>query len=687
MTKKRKKASKKQDCYTESIDVTFGSFSLSTQRVPFMTAVLSFQQVSDYLNLVTDNPKYANQDWSIDELFQRDVDFNRVIEISSQYLDPALDRPKFFNSLTVVLSPDDEHYKAFECAPKPENVDYEHYTEFGPILIGYDDADDKSPLSGSFGVLRWNKLQVNAVAIDGQHRLSAIKHFLEHQQNKQAAKECYISVIFLLIDEKFGFVTRYNNDPLTLMRKIFIDLNKHAVPVSKARNILLDDTDPTSLFVRSLIGRQLQYTPTNDTWNGWKIGKNDEFYKCIPLELIDWHSEAKSKVDEGPYITSILGLEWIVTKLLKSKTQLKYIPSMFDPDDEDVLKKIRKKLSTWKKTWKEHFEDHVSKCEQNDYSFVLTSDELASLKKEFELTWGPAITRCLTCLHPYKELIDYRIRKDTLNPQFGQWYQAKSLCEVNEKRSQRAYNEYAEKLEEIEKELKVKKVPIGNFKTLTKEIKEKFKKDSIFYYLVGQRALFLSLIDLARRQKAVNWANRIGVDYSTFEYCPNDFYAFYLITAINKYYKRGSGELFDKGFTVNRSRSQGNSLYEYSKCFWAASLVKRDDPNNMDFSESGAKRGKEFITLLAHTYWFTKINNVKKTDLINDLINPSKIHDMPLGTDLLDSYRLVVGTDSTYYDSPMGFYSGLLSSQWDEVVAKAAAKERMLSILQCLGIE
>ena len=139
---------------TAKIHVTFGAFVVGEYQVPYMTSVLSFRQVQEYLNLVTEDNRYAEQDWKLEELFQRDVDPDRVVEISETYLNPSkLERPRFFNSLTVVLRP-----KQGEFVTPPKVDDYEHYLGLGSVAVTYEEAAPltKMPTPGSFGVLQWD---------------------------------------------------------------------------------------------------------------------------------------------------------------------------------------------------------------------------------------------------------------------------------------------------------------------------------------------------------------------------------------------------------------------------------------------------------------------------------------------------------------------------------------------------
>ncbi len=251
----KRKTNGADDSFTNPIDVTIGAFQSGKFRVPYFSAVISAQSAKDYLKLVIDDPKYAEQDWSVSELFQREISFDRVEEISKNYLNPQhSDRPPFFNSLTVVISPK-QNTSSQTFAPPDKHPNYKHHISSGPITISFDkkEQNKKYPAAPSFGILQWNKHEVSAFAIDGQHRLAAIKEALETYN--EGLENLSLSILFLIIDPAIGFLVSDKNkfDSTKYMRSIFIDLNKHSVPVSRARNILLDDLDPAALFVWSLV--------------------------------------------------------------------------------------------------------------------------------------------------------------------------------------------------------------------------------------------------------------------------------------------------------------------------------------------------------------------------------------------------------------------------------------------------
>src|SRR5205085_12695983 len=134
-----------------------------------------------------------------------------------------------------------------------------------------------------------------------------------------------VSVIFLVLDSAFGFRDPGGSqvDQLKAMRSLFTDLNKHAVPVTRARNLLLDDHDPSALFVRSLFSRHLKtdlkVKAKEEGLYGLPVGTEGELRDILPLSLVDWHGENRSKIDKGPYVASVLSLDWIVQKIIGNR--------------------------------------------------------------------------------------------------------------------------------------------------------------------------------------------------------------------------------------------------------------------------------------------------------------------------------------------------------------------------------
>lgn len=674
--------------FTDPIDVTCGSFQIGEYRVPFQTAIIRAQQAKDYLNLVTDDPKYAQQDWTVEELFQREISYGRVIEIAENYLNPAkARRSPFFNSLTVVLVPNDTT-DAQIFNPPLKHESYDNFSAIGPIGITYNlkDRNGNYPASGSFGVLQWNRDEVYAVAIDGQHRLASIKHLCRYNQN--AARNLSISIIFLIVDPQIGFLIPEQNffNPTTYMRSIFIDLNKHSVPVSRARNLLLDDLDPMALFVRGLISPSLEFTKSGElSEDNIPYGTNGEFYNCLPLDIVDWHSESKSKVDEGPYITSILGIDWIVNTVLNkcNNPNLKVIDIFrIDPDQENYYEKLEGSFKTWNSSWEAGIKDHFEECRAQEKTFILTREELNNLKYEFCESWGKPITRLLTTTACYLALIRKRLDKEIISPKFGQWYQLKAAYESA--KAGKETEHYKMRLDSVSQTFKNAGISTKDFEDTVNFINFNIKENRILFFLVGQRALIYSLIELLNENKIVKWADVTNVGLEEFTECPYDFCAFYLVKALNKLFsvfEPGTDGFFEKSCKVTENNYEDEAR-PLRKEFWAGSLTRRENPEELDFSEAAAKRGAKWFTLVAHFYWFLKCNRgnnrINKQKILKAVMEIGELEGLPFGRALSRSFGLI-STEAKYNDSPMKFFIGGYMDYPEEEndAILAAARERI----------
>src|SRR5579883_2962561 len=94
--------------YTALRPSMHGSFNLSKTEIPYIETLMSLKEVTTELVLVENLPSDLRSKWTLEELFQREIDWDRV---QYQLLRGYLKRPnkiKFFNSITVALLPTDQ---------------------------------------------------------------------------------------------------------------------------------------------------------------------------------------------------------------------------------------------------------------------------------------------------------------------------------------------------------------------------------------------------------------------------------------------------------------------------------------------------------------------------------------------------------------------------------------------------
>jgi len=403
---------------TQVFDFLYGKFNLSEWSIPYFSTVMDVEDIGDSLRMVNEFPGWESNNWTLEELFQREVDWGRVKNSIVPYLKNDK-HPQFFNSITVALLPTlhgeiteytDERLEAPDL--RSTVISAENVRRFGPLTVGYyGHVSEMSDEAARLGRFCWNPRQAFCVAIDGQHRLAALKDL----KGKGVSFNTQIPVIVVFLDPRLGFhAPGGEQDPVPVLRKLFIDLNKHAVRVTRSRMILLDDRDPTALCVRRIVGERLE--------DDFASLQADDV--SLPLGLVDWHSDS-TKFDDGPYITTILGLDWIVQNVVK-------IGSIKDYTD---YKRIRNQIRAMESVLGVNLANakrRLELAEERERPFAYEDSsggrdsELDLIAEAFDQTWKGAIVSVLSGFQPYAHLIRLREVLGLTDALFAQWYQLRS---------------------------------------------------------------------------------------------------------------------------------------------------------------------------------------------------------------------------------------------------------------------
>lgn len=177
----------------------------------------------------------VHNDFTLDEAIQRTIKESRVKKEIVTYLKGRKDR--FFASLVVA---------AVGGSPK-----------FYPVSIAEDPqfavfADEES-IEQSFGVLRFSGSQ-NYYALDGQHRLKAIKTLLQPEDESERVdpppdfENEEISVLMVIRPPDSD-----EQEWLASYRRLFSSLNRYAKPTDHDTNIIMDEDDTFAILTRRLI--------------------------------------------------------------------------------------------------------------------------------------------------------------------------------------------------------------------------------------------------------------------------------------------------------------------------------------------------------------------------------------------------------------------------------------------------
>ena len=184
---------------------------------------------------LSENVKYASEvyeDRTLDEAIQRILVESRVRKEIVEYLKRQPDR--FFSSVVVAALEGNPLFYPIEVTADPQFAIFR----------------DDERLNEAFGVLKFDGRQ-KYYALDGQHRLSAIKTLLDRSDPLSAgAPEDFendeLSVIVIVPNQE-------DSDFMQKYRRLFSNLNRYAKPTDKDTNIIMDEDDAFAIITRRLI--------------------------------------------------------------------------------------------------------------------------------------------------------------------------------------------------------------------------------------------------------------------------------------------------------------------------------------------------------------------------------------------------------------------------------------------------
>lgn len=497
-----------------------GAYDSPKFTVPYFSSNLGFHEAARYLSLAEEVPGMNDIGTNIQELYQRQINWGKVTDGLVPYIQK--DFVKFMNAITVILVPKRPLGVPFAAnfnagafsAPALPQAGWSDEISVGPITFGFsgsalgsDGQVDIASPGSQVGLMAWNPTEVFAIAIDGQHRLAAIKKAVSSNQANEAMERSRIPVLFILLEEAVGYRNPEVAElpPLQVVRQVFTDLNKHAVQPARARLLLLDDQAPEARCVRSLIGTAI----TNDAASLQAI------YPRMPLSLVDWITE-QAKFDSGPFLTTVLGLDWLVGEVLG----LKEVTSWMDFDA--VRKNVTKIENALSVNLPEAHHRIKSLAETNTQPFNYETRTLRTIENYFRAIYSRPIIDLLTKFSPYKRLLSLRIDNGTLGNNWQQWLNLKLKYESSKPKQQEDLNN----LVNFEAEL-VKQNPEMDSAHMLQgrnEINELKAQNILAFAVVFQKAYFTAFLT-ARKLSRSDFEALISQNYGTPDFgdASNDF--------------------------------------------------------------------------------------------------------------------------------------------------------------------
>jgi len=222
------------------------------------------------------------EDITLSEAIQRNLNKNRVRGPIVEFLRKRDDR--FFSSLVVA---------AMGGQPKWQGVGID--SSVVPIILAESDA-----LNDSFGILSFDS-RPTYYALDGQHRLAAIKRLVDNEDGETPPgfEDEQVSVLVVLRPADEG-----DKDWTPKYRRLFSSLNRYTKPTDADTNIIMDEDDVFAIITRRLI-------------------TDHDFFKATKRERDSKkvQTEGKNLKSGTPHFTSLQTLYGMNTTLLLSSNR------------------------------------------------------------------------------------------------------------------------------------------------------------------------------------------------------------------------------------------------------------------------------------------------------------------------------------------------------------------------------
>ena len=396
--------------------------------LPYFLCVMSIERAINELKVAEQVPATIEAKWSLKELFQREIDEQRVRQdiIKGYLLDTK--KLKFFNAITIVLMPKGDDEKIQEQFQDLTN------TSIPPIPWDGSDLEDaqwkhQDATAANFGGvqfisigqqarLRWDENRVLAVAVDGQHRLWALRTFREDEKFRGGTlrvteKQTQIPVIFILLHSNAGFSNtqgQIEHSIRSISRELFTDLNKNAKTVDRARELILDDKSINARCVRTLLTDSTAKDASN----------------LLPLSLVRWQDDV-NKFDSSYYLNSLVHLDLLVKTLLNLKEPAdpmdkKQVNSFINDINSSLGINDQEVQYDGRSLTRFYEEDCCDEDGNPEIPFArLPEYYLASAVEGFKVNFRPWTIKLLMDFKPYRILLEYARKNNLIEGIFGQF--------------------------------------------------------------------------------------------------------------------------------------------------------------------------------------------------------------------------------------------------------------------------
>ena len=254
----------------------------------FLQTVITAAEL-DGIHLISNIP--GSEKWNVKDLFQRDVDDERVTNDIIPYFKDQ-HKIKYFSPITLILLPTEngkrDIIKEIEFI-EPQIID--NAVE-GNINTIYEKKSfyklNLYKTNDQIASLEWSDKNCYLVAIDGQHRLSGLMRWKKAPDSNFEDWKIPVVILTILKVDRDKSVANL----LEIVRKTFVYINQKSEKINMARAILLNDESVNAICTQELI----EFSHRNDVK---AIGNRDN--SIMPLIFYDWQGKVINKKQvEGP---------------------------------------------------------------------------------------------------------------------------------------------------------------------------------------------------------------------------------------------------------------------------------------------------------------------------------------------------------------------------------------------------
>lgn len=453
--------------FTNKFNFIKGNFDLSNRSgIPYYMFSVPLDNLVTDFSLVSDLDEVSLKLYNVNSVFQRNIDTVRVEdEIVKGYLLKD-EKTKFFNPITVAFIPisDGEIADKYEDLDVPSEIESSTFEDGTKLVDYYNDTRNKSNIilfeddESDIGAICWDTKSVKAIAVDGQHRLLALKKYYEENKGQGDVLIPIIGMVF----EDFEHKTL-----LEYLREIFIDINKNAKPVTKTRNIIMDDLELASILTKELICSD---------------GSSND---CLRSEILDWQSD-DPRPENDFQLTTIMILHRLISELYLENAELTnknsweedkinsfvtVLNRKFNIDKEIAIKGLETKLLSL----------YASEKILDRKSFSLTKEYIELIKIKFNTKYRPIFHRIFNEFFPYRNFINLA---DSLNI-FDESDVANEYIRLPKSLREQHFRKYNDKIDREIITGKEKFYPDTYFADL-----KSLKEDNLLFNVIGQIAVF-----------------------------------------------------------------------------------------------------------------------------------------------------------------------------------------------------